>query len=136
MDAFVLGVDHDHRRRGVVLHREIKHLGARLAWGHGAHTKVITAAPAPCSNHIPGGCFQAQLDAQLVGDGLGHIHVETIQLVLIVQKRERRIAFHQHVDHFLARLHSVQRGTCEGLSGGTQGDEAGAEQGKQAHGGT
>ncbi|MNN02895.1 hypothetical protein D3C81_1155670 [compost metagenome] len=136
MNTIILGVDHDHRRRGVVLDREIKHLGARLARRHGAHTKVVTAAPAPRCDHIPGRRLQAQLDAQLVGDCLGHIHVKAIELVLLVQERERRVAFHQHVDHFIARLYSVQRGACEGLSGGTQGDKAGAEQGKQAHGGT
>ncbi|MNE83547.1 hypothetical protein D3C80_1803700 [compost metagenome] len=115
MDAIILGIDHDHGRRGVVLHREIEDLGAGLARCHRADAEVVAAAPAARSDHVPGGRFEAQLDAEFFRDGLGHIHVKAVELVLIIEEREGRVALHQYVDHFLARHDAVQGRAGNGL---------------------
>jgi len=133
MDALILGVDHDYRWRGVVLHREVEDLGASLARGHGADADVIAAAPAAGGDHVPGRRLQAQLDAKLVGHRLGHVDVETVELVLLIEEGKRWITFHQHVDQLFAGFHAVQSGTGEGLGGSGQGQQARAQQGGKSH---
>jgi hypothetical protein len=45
-------------------------------------------------------------------------------LVLVVEKRERRVAFHQHADQFFLLFDAIQRGAAEGLGGGSQNRQA------------
>ncbi len=90
MDTIIRGVDHDHRRRGVVLDREVEHFGAGLARRHRADADVITAAPVARGDHVPGRCFEAQFDAQFLRHGLGDVDIEAVQFILVIQEREGR----------------------------------------------
>jgi len=129
VDAIIVGVDHDHRWRGVVGHREVEHLGAGLAGRHRADADVVAAVPATGGDHVPGGRFQAQLDAQFVGHCLGHVDVEAIELVLLVEEREWRIVFHQHVDQLAVLLDALEGGAGQGqVAEGGEGQAEGGEQ--------
>jgi His/Glu/Gln/Arg/opine family amino acid ABC transporter permease subunit len=72
--------------------------------------------------------LKTQLHTEFLRHGLGHVNVEAIQLVLLVQERERWIAFHQHAHQFFVLLDAIQRRTAEGLSrGGQQGQAQGQQ---------
>ncbi len=125
MDAIVLGVDHDHRWRSVILDREVEHFCAGLAWGHRADADVIAPAPAAGGDHVPGRRFQTQFDAKLVRHRFGNVDIETVELILLIEKREGWIAFHEHADQFFFLLDAVQRRAAEGLGGGQNGQAQG-----------
>ncbi len=86
-----------------------------------------------CGDHIPGRCFEAQLDAQFLCHGLGDVDIEAIQFILVIQEREGRVTFHEDVDQLFVFLHAIQRGAGQNLRGGCQSDQADAQQSAIIH---
>src|SRR5918995_2111630 len=83
-----------HRRGGrrvVVGRGEVEHLGPLGGDGHRAHAEVPPPVPVTRGEDIPGGGHPLHLDAHALGDLLGYVYVEALELALVVQEGLRRV---------------------------------------------
>src|SRR5918997_4316855 len=83
-----------HRRGGrrvVVGRGEVENLGPRGGYGHRAHAEVPAPVPVTRGEDVPGGGHPLHLDAHALGDLLGYVYVEALELALVVQEGLRRV---------------------------------------------